>query len=70
MNEKPVISRNDAVAEYPSLIEGKTIYEWNGQLWAGTYTAKGYSRGIELTPLADEDREYLVKRNALPKIHS
>jgi hypothetical protein len=69
-NNNPRISRNDAAGEWNTLIAGKTIYDWNGQLWTGRPYTQGYERGIELTPLSDEDREYLTKRGALPKIKS
>jgi hypothetical protein len=59
------IQRNAAQGEWPSYLPDKTIYKWNGQLWTGRPTAKGNDRGIELSPLSEEDRQYLDKRGVL-----
>lgn len=61
----PTINRNDAKGEWPSMLPEHTIYKWNDQLWTGRPYAQGYSRGIKLTPLTEDQRQYLDKRNVL-----
>jgi hypothetical protein len=64
-NTNPRISRNDAKGEWNTYLEDKTIYKWNEQLWTGRNYAQGNERGIELTPLTDQEREYLASRGVL-----
>lgn len=60
-----ISSRNDAQGEWPSILPGHTVYQWNDQLWTGHFFAQGNERRIQLTPLTEEQRDYLKQRGVL-----
>lgn len=64
-NMTTISSRNQAQAEWPTILPDHTVYKWNDQLWTGRPFAQGNDRGIQLTPLTDEQRAYLKSRGVL-----
>lgn len=60
-----ISSRNDAQGEWPSILPNHTVYKWNDQLWTGRFFAQGNERRIQLTPLTEEQRDYLKQRGVL-----
>lgn len=60
-----ISNRNQAQAEWPTLLPDRTIYKVDGQLWTGQNTTEGNDRYINLTPLTEQERQYLDKRGVL-----
>lgn len=65
--KRPIITRSNAQGEWDYLKphNGKTLYGWNGELWTGTHVAIGTMRGVELTPITEQEREYLKSKGVL-----
>ena len=46
-------------------IPGKTICKLGTELYTGAPVARGYERGMDLTPLTDDEKKYLNDRGLL-----
>lgn len=61
MNNQLFVHLDAAKGPYPQIIEGQSVYGYEGKYWIGHISVSGYERRLKLTPVTDEQKAQLDK---------
>lgn len=64
MNNTLFVPLDAAKGPYPQIIEGQSVYGYDGKYWIGHISFRSDGRRLKLTPVTDEQRTYLDKNYA------
>lgn len=59
--EPQLINEHEAKGPYPGIIDGQSVWGYQGQYWIGHHVFNSGGRRLRLTPVTDEQREKLDK---------
>lgn len=61
MNEQKFVHTDAAKGPYPGIIDGQSVYGYEGRYWIGHISLGSDGRRLHLTPVTNEQRQYLDK---------